>query len=306
MSNKILVTGGLGIVGSALVQTLRDRGHDVWVCDLPHNHHTNYFRCDISEYRQLEWIFSQHTFDYVYNLAAEFGRWNGEDFYEKVWKTNGIGMKNIIRFQEKHKFKLIHFSSSEVYGDYDDVMYEMVLDKHPIKQMNDYAISKWVNELQINNSRLMHGTETVTVRLFNTYGPGEFYSPYRSVICLFSYRAIHNLPYTVYTAHHRTNTYIDDCVSALANICTNFKPGEVYNIASSEYYDIKTISDLVLKHAGKTDELVTYKEHEGQTTIDKKVDNSKSVQDLGMNTTVSLDEGIRRNIEWMRGIYNVR
>ena len=149
-------------------------------------------------------------------------------------------------------------------------MYERILDEKPIKQMNDYAISKWVNEMQIHNSELMFDTKTVRVRLFNTYGPGEYYSPYRSVICMFCYRALHNMPYTVYTGHHRTNTYIDDCINALANICTNFKQGEVYNIASSEYYDIRTISDYVLKAANKTDALVSYKEHEKQTTIDKK------------------------------------
>lgn len=304
--SKILVTGGLGVVGTPLVEELRKRGNEVWVCDLAHNHHPNYIRCDISQYRQLENIFSKHSFDYVYNLAAEFGRWNGEDFYEKVWMSNAIGTKNILRFQEKNKFKLIHFSSSEVYGDYDDIMYERVMDEKPIKQMNDYAISKWVNEMQIHNSELMFGTETVRVRLFNTYGPGEFYSPYRSVICMFCYRAINNMPYTVYTGHHRTNTYIDDCINALANISSNFKPGEVYNIASAEYYDIKSISDYVLEAAGKTDALVTYKEFENQTTLDKKVDNAKAVRDLGMRTTVDLKEGIVRTVEWMRRVYDVQ
>lgn len=304
--SKILVTGGLGVVGTPLVEELRKRGNEVWVCDLAHNHHPNYIRCDISQYRQLENIFCKHSFDYVYNLAAEFGRWNGEDFYEKVWMSNAIGTKNILRFQEKNKFKLIHFSSSEVYGDYDDIMYERVMDEKPIKQMNDYAISKWVNEMQIHNSELMFGTETVRVRLFNTYGPGEFYSPYRSVICMFCYRAINNMPYTVYTGHHRTNTYIDDCINALANISSNFKPGEVYNIASAEYYDIKSISDYVLEAAGKTDALVTYKEFENQTTLDKKVDNAKAVRDLGMRTTVDLKEGIVRTVEWMRRVYDVQ
>ena len=302
--SKILVTGGLGVVGTELVKELRSRKHEVWVCDLPHNHHPQYIRCDIGEFRQLERIFEAHTFDYVYNLAAEFGRWNGEDYYEKVWHSNAVGMKNVLRLQEKYKFRLIHFSSSEVYGDYTDVMYEDVLEKCPIKQMNDYAISKWVNELQIHNSELMFGTETVRVRLFNTYGPGEYFSNYRSVICTFTYKALHDIPYTVYTGHHRTNTYITDCVRALATICENFKPGEVYNIASSEYYDIKTLSDLILKYAGKTDALVTYKEHEPQTTIDKKVDNSKAVRDLGLKTTVDIEEGIRRNVEWMKKIYS--
>ena len=98
--------------------------------------------------------------------------------------------KNIIRLQEKFGFKLIHFSSSEVYGDYPNIMLENVMDDYEIKQLNDYAMSKWVNEMQIKNSAIQYGTESVVVRIFNTYGPGEYYSPYRSVNCRFLYCAL--------------------------------------------------------------------------------------------------------------------
>ena len=116
---------------------------------------------------------------------------------------------------------------------------------------------------------------------------------------------MNDIPYTVYLDHHRTNTYIDDCVNALANICENFKPGEVYNIASSEYYDIKTLSDIVLRYSGKSESLVTYKDNEIQTTKDKKVNNDKAVRDLGMKTTVCIEEGIRRTIDWMKSVYHI-
>lgn len=303
--SRIFVTSGLGVVGTALVAELKKNGHEVLVCDLSHSHLPGYIRCDVGNYRQLERIFESHTFDYVYHLAAEFGRWNGEDYYEQVWHTNAVGTKNIIRLQEKYGFRLIHFSSSEVYGDFDGVMTEEVPDLVPIRQMNDYAISKWVNELQIENSRRMFGTQTVRVRLFNTYGPGEYYSPYRSVICRFTWCALNHLPYTVYLNHHRTNTYIDDCVRALARICENFNSGKVYNIASTEYYDIRTVSDLILKHTGNSDELVMYLPDEPQTTRDKKVDSKPAQRDLGLCTTVSLEEGIIRNIEWMKKVYNL-
>ena len=72
---NILVIGGLGCVGTPLVNELRSRGHEVWVADKAHNHDTKYIRCDISKYRQVEKLFEQ-DFDYVYNLAAEFGRYN--------------------------------------------------------------------------------------------------------------------------------------------------------------------------------------------------------------------------------------
>ena len=176
---KILVTGGLGFIGSNLVPELRKRGHEVWICDLGQSEGPNYIRCDVSRYRQLERLFGEHDFDYVYHLAAEYGRWNGEDYYENLWLTNVIGTKNMLRIQENKKFRMVFFSSAEVYGDYDGVMSEDVMDKVPIKQMNDYAMTKWVGELQVLNSAAMFGTETVRVRPVSAYGPHEYYSPYR-------------------------------------------------------------------------------------------------------------------------------
>lgn len=79
---KLLVTGGLGFIGSNLVPELRRRGHEVWVCDLGHSEGPHYARCDVAKYRQLELTFDEHNFDYVYHLAAEYGRWNGEDYYD--------------------------------------------------------------------------------------------------------------------------------------------------------------------------------------------------------------------------------
>jgi len=302
---KILVTGGLGAVGTYLVKELRSRNHEVWVCDLSHHHDPKYIRCDVSRYRQLERIFNEHQFDYVYHLAAEFGRWNGEDYYENLWTTNVIGTKHLIRLQERDRFRMIFFSSSEVYGDYDGVMREDVMDKLEIKQLNDYAMTKWVGEMQVLNSAAMFGTETVRVRLFNTYGPFEYYSPYRSVICLFIYRALHDIPYTVYLNHHRTSTYVTDTVYTLANIVDNFKPGEVYNIGGTEYHDIKTLSDIILDYLSKNDSLVTCKESEGFTTKDKKIDVAKAIRDLKHEPKVSLKEGIPNTIEWMKSVYRV-
>lgn len=301
----ILVTGGLGAVGSHLVSELRGRGHDVWINDLRHHHDPKYLRGDVGEYRQLERVATHKKFELVYHLAAEFGRWNGEDFYETMWHSNAIGTKNLIRLQEKLGFRQVFFSSSEVYGDYEGVMSEDVMDTHEIKQMNDYAISKWVSEMQILNSAAMHKTESVRVRLFNTYGPGETYSPYRSVICQFTYAALHGMPYKVYDGHTRTSTYITDMVVTLANIAERFKPGEVYNIAGNSYHDIRTVSDLILKAAGKTDKLVTYSDGEPFTTKHKKVDASKAVRDLGHAPKVGLEEGIASTVKWMRAFYGV-
>src|SRR5213594_2185881 len=151
-TESVLVTGGSGFIGSWLVRELSSRGHHVSACDLSSSDREGYLRCDVREYRQLARVFDEHPFSEVYHLAAEYGRWNGEDYYENLWKTNAIGTKNMIRLQERLKFRLIFFSSAEVYGNHGQVMNEEVMETIPIKQLNDYAITKWAGELMCLNS----------------------------------------------------------------------------------------------------------------------------------------------------------
>ena len=317
-TSRILVTGGAGTIGRGLVEELRKRRHQVVSCDRSHSGNEKsfsipgdaieptYVRCNISDYREVERVFtSLGPFDFVYHTAAEFGRWNGEDFYESLWKTNAIGTKHIIRMQERYGFRLIHFSSSEVYGDWPDVMVETVMDDHEVKQLNDYALSKWTNEIQIRNSGLQYGTQSVIVRLFNTYGPGEYYSPYRSVHCRFLYCGLHGIPWTVYRGHSRTATFLPDVFSTLANISDNFMPGEAYNIGGSASHTIEELSDTVLRVTGADPSLVSYRDSEELTTKDKLVDTRKALFHLKHSDTVSLQEGMQLTADWMRSVYGI-
>ena len=309
-TERILVTGGAGFIGTNLCNELRSRGHEVVSCDLCNTEREDYVRCDVRNYRQVERIFDEHDFDYVYHLAAEYGRWNGEDYYENLWQTNVIGTKHILRLQEKLKFRMIFFSSAEVYGDYNGVMSEDVMVNNPIMdtyQMNDYAITKWAGELMCMNSAKMFGTETVRVRPVNCYGPGEHYTPYRGFIPKFVYHALHDRPIVVYRGHKRIIDYVEDSCRTWANIADNFIPGEVYNVAGRPEWEkeIKEYSDLVLKAVGRDDSIVAYKEAEPFTTNIKTIDCSKAVRDLKHDPKVSPEEGIRRTVEWMKWYYRL-
>lgn len=303
---KVLVTGGRGFIGSNLTRELEKRGHEVWACDLTHADGDRYVRCDVGKFRQVERLFEEHDFDYVYHAAAEYGRWNGEDYYENLWLTNAVGTKNVTRLQEKKRFRMIFFGSAEVYGDYDGVMSEDVMEKTPIKQMNDYAIAKWVNELQILNSASMFGTETVRVRLFNVYGPGEHFTPYRGFVPKFIFKALHDEPYTVFLGHKRTLEYVEDICRSLANTIDDFRPGEVYNLGGDEQYEVKYVSDLILRCLGRDDSKVTYKEAEPFTTRVKTPDSSKAKRDLKFRLTVQPEEGIQRTADWFKRLYDRR
>ena len=309
---KILVTGGAGNIGTNLCNTLNDRGHKVIACDLFNNERENYIRCDVSSYRQIKYVFDElGPFDFVYHLAAEYGRWNGEAFYENLWQTNCTGTKNILRLQENLKFKLIFFSSCEVYGDYGGLMNEDVMVNNKVSdtyQMNDYAITKWAGELMCLNSTSMFGTEIVRVRPLNCYGPHEHFTPYRGFIPKFIYHAINNKKFTVYKGHKRIIDYVEDSCRTFANIVDNFVPGEVYNVGGRLEWekDIEEYSNIVLKVTGKDESLVEYKEAEPFTTKIKTVDFSKAINDLDHNPIVDPEEGIRRTVIWMKEKYNIK
>ena len=307
---RVLITGSKGVIGSKLTQLFPESfGIDLFHSPEEHGWQHDmsgvgkYSRCDVADFRQLERVVRDFQPELVYHTAAEFGRWNGEDFYEQVWRTNAIGTKNIIRLQEELGFKLVHFSSSEVYGDYKDLMAEEVMDLFEIRQLNDYAMSKWVNEMQIENSAKMYGTETVRVRIFNTYGPGEWYHAYRSVNSKFCYHALFGLPVTVYKGHTRTSTYLDDTCRTISNIAKNFKPGEVYNIGGNYQHSMEELVQTIWDYTGADPKLITYKDSEILTTKDKKVSSRKAERDLDHKITVDLKEGVKRTIDWMREYY---
>lgn len=304
---RILVTGSLGTIGRHLVPELTSRGHEVFGCDLYHHadehasHFQNegsYMKCDVSEYRQVEATLGYFEPEMVYHAAAEFGRWNGEDFYETLWRTNVIGTKHILRLQETMGFRLVHFSSSEVYGNRDCVLQEPVAST---RLLNDYAMTKAVNENQILNS----GGETVIVRLFNTYGPGERYSPYRSVNCQFLYRAMRGLALVVNQGHHRTSTYVTDAVRTLANIVDNWHPGTTYNIAGDKEHSIDDLAQIARTVMQNFHTSIEHCPSEPMTATRKQADISAAVRDLDHKIEVDLPEGMNRTARWMRKEYGM-
>ena len=88
---RILVTGSLGTLGRPLVAELRERGHQVWGTDLTHHGDPQYIRADVANLAQLQKAFAAARPDAVYHLAAEFGRLNGEQYTEQLWRSAMVG-----------------------------------------------------------------------------------------------------------------------------------------------------------------------------------------------------------------------
>jgi|SRR5215471_14810836 len=99
---RVLVTGSLGVLGTPLVEELTDRGHTVYGCDRMHSGEERFVRADVADYRQLAHAFEVAQPEVVWHLAAEFGRQNGEHFYEDLWRTAMIGGRNVLEIGRMH------------------------------------------------------------------------------------------------------------------------------------------------------------------------------------------------------------
>jgi dTDP-glucose 4,6-dehydratase len=154
------------------------------------------------------------------------------------------------------------------------------------------------------NFQERYDNQIVRVRLFNAYGPGEWYHPYRSVVCLFCYRALHNLPFDVYRGYSRVFMYIDDLIPTLANITDYFVRGSVYNIGGTEYRSVEELADLVVRETGFTG-TVNYKLADAHNRKSKRPHIDFAINNLSHNPTITLEQGVPRTIEWMREVYRL-
>lgn len=300
---RVLVTGALGTLGRPLVRELAARGHEVFGCDLRHAgiEEDSFMRADVSDFRQLSRAFAVAQPDVVFHLAAEFGRINGERYYEQVWTTNAIGTRNVLELCGEHGSRLVFASSSEIYGECEaDPLTENLSDRIPLWQPNEYALSKWVNEVQIVNFARRHGTDAVRLRFFNAYGPGETYHPYRSVVALFCHRALNGIPWEVYDGYSRTFMWVGDFIPTLANAAERGRAGEVYNVGGEDYRSVKELSDLILAETGADRGLVSYKPEDRHNVKSKRPDNTRAQRDLDHNPTVTLEEGVPQTLAWLR------
>jgi dTDP-glucose 4,6-dehydratase len=299
---KIAVTGHLGTIGRPLVAALRAVGHEVVGIDWRHD--ADGVRADIADYRQLEAAVPRDI-DLMYHLAAEFGRHNGEDFTEQLWRTNATGTKNVLRLQRSGGFKLVFASSSEVYGERKTELLHEFMDLSPFFLSNDYAISKLVNEGQIQNARTQWGNQVMTLRFFNAYGPGEFYHAYRSVVCLFAYRALKGIPYDVYEGYYRVFQYVDDLVNTLVSAATNFQDGVTANVAGTEFCSVEHLHREICKHVPGAFNLARFLPEEKHNVVSKRPSIEIARTVLGHEPRVTLAEGVPETIDWLRSVYKL-
>ena len=137
----------------------------------------------------------------------------------------------------------------------------------------------------------------------------EFYTPYRSVVCLFCYRMLYNLPITIYKDYYRVFMYVDDLINTLAKITkVNWVllNGNVFNIGGTEYCSVEDMFNVIYKNLPNYDtNNITYLNNDLHNTVCKRPDISLSKSILFHDPKTELSVGIPKTLEWMKKAYEL-
>lgn len=298
----VLITGGLGVIGSRLAAHLRECGYDVKVTDLAIRKQVDYLRADVTRYEELVEVFRAWPIEHVFHLAGEVGRENGEQFPRRCVDINVSGTLNLIQLCLEHGARLYFASTSEVYGDHAAERLSEDVDVGSLRPTNCYGWSKLQAEQYLGHFNRSRGLQAAAMRFFMCYGPGERPDPYRSAMTNFIHELRHDRPITVHRGTRRSWCYIDDIVAGCRLVMeradlTAFQP---FNIGREDLRPMTEVAELICRLLDKPTSLIRHADPGPLVTPVKNASFDKASQLLGYNATVPLEEGIARTIDWHR------
>ena len=313
MAEKILVTGGAGAIGCHLVRELSQQ-HEVFVLDdlsagfienlenLP----VRFWRASIVDEEILREVFSEHP-TVVFHLAANFANQNSVDYPQKDLLVNGMGTLKLLQHAVDVGVKrFVYTSSSCVYGNADgeSPLSESIKD---YSLDTRYAVTKLLGEQYVQFFHDHLALPTVVLRLFNSYGPGEYPGKYRNVIPNFFYRTLTNKVLTITGTGDETRdfTFVSDTVAALLLAMGKEEAvGGVFNVGSGQQMAIRELAEKV-QSVCDVKRPLEYQSRRVWDSVNRRcADITWARKVLGYEPTISLEQGLRLTHRWFldRGI----
>lgn len=307
---KIAIVGGAGFIGSHVVDALIEDDHKVIVVDnlfLGKKENVNpkadFFEIDATEFLLLKCLFDEFKPDVVYNLAVLPLPHSLECPCDNVMKNVQI-TTNLLELQLRNWFgRLIHFSSSEVYG---SAIYTPMCENHPLESSTPYAASKAACDLICLSYQRTFGNRVAIIRPFNNYGPRQNDKSYAGIIPLTINRMKNGQMIVVYGDGKQTRDYIYVKDTAKAALMLLYRPdldGEIINIASGRDISVETlINEIVIawrQVTGSDAMFPVQMSPERPGDVRRHIANVLKAKDvLGFETTVCINEGLKETIKF--------
>ncbi len=323
---KILVTGGAGFIGSAVIRRAIAAGHSIVNVDkltyaanlenlttIADSSHYAFAQIDICDLAALQSVFDTHQPDAVMHLAAESHVDRSIDGPDAFIQTNVIGTFNLLQVargyfdnlpaERKEGFRFHHISTDEVYGDLDvnDPAFEETTAYDP---SSPYSASKAASDHLVRAWARTFGLPIVLTNCSNNYGPYQFPEKLIPVVIL---KALHKQPIPVYGTGQniRDWLYVDDHADALLLVLQKGRLGETYNIGGDNERTnlelVQTLCRLVDEHLDNGfshAELITFVSDRPGHDRRYAVNASKLKSELGWSPSISWDEGFKATLDW--------
>lgn len=308
----VLVTGGAGFIGRWVVKRLLDDGHRVWVLDnLSSGRRENleglqeqggfqdFIAGDIRDVSLLQSLFKKR-FDICYHLAASINVQDSIDDPGTAFENDTAGTFYLLEECRKHGVKMVFMSTCMVYDR--SVHPQGIRETDPTKPASPYAGAKIAAESLTLSYHYAYGLPVVVLRPFNTYGPYQKTDGEGGVIAIFIKNKLSGDVLKIYGDGTQTRDflYVEDCARFVAQAgYSDEVNGEIVHAGLGQ--DI-SINDLAKRIAGNGSRIQHVPHIHPQSEISKLLCNySKAREKLGWEPLVSLEEGIRRTEEWIRG-----
>ena len=313
---RVLVTGGLGFIGSNLARRLVALGADVTLVDslIPlyggNLHNVADIRdavtvnvCDVRDRFAMEYLVQRQ--DYLFNLAGQTSHLDSMTDPQTDLDINASAQLSILEACRKAnpRVRLVFASTRQLYGRPD---YLPVDEKHPVRPVDVNGINKLAGEGYHLLYSSVYGIRSSVLRLTNTYGPGMRVKDARQTFLgIWIRQLLEGAPIKVFGdgAQLRDFNYVDDCVEALLRAASDdVAIGRVYNLGSEEVVSLKDLAQMMTALVpGARHELVPFPPERKAIDIgDYYSDFSLIRRELGWAPQVGLREGLARSLDYFQ------